>query len=78
MPGTSEADSARALYAHRHDPGEWEDEPEHVAVRPAETAVLCVRLPREELERVEVAAAAAHESLSDFVCHALAGRLGAT
>jgi uncharacterized protein (DUF1778 family) len=37
-----------------------------------------VRLPREELERVEAAAAAAHESLSDFVRHALAGRLGAT
>jgi hypothetical protein len=78
LPDKSAADSARELYAHRNDPGEWEDEPEHLAVRPAESAILCVRLPREELESVEVAAAAAHETLSDFVRKALAGRLGAT
>jgi Ribbon-helix-helix protein, copG family len=75
-PKKTTADDARELYEHRHDPGEWEDEAEPIEVRPAPTAVVSVRLPRNEMDALEAAAAAAGESLSEFVRKAIGWRLG--
>ncbi|HLJ82302.1 MAG TPA: ribbon-helix-helix protein, CopG family [Ktedonobacterales bacterium] len=79
MTKKTTADEARELYEHRNDPDEWEDEPEQIEIRPARTAVLSVRLPREVMDAVEAAAAASGQSLSEYVRSAVESRLrGAT
>jgi hypothetical protein len=77
MPKKTTSNEARELYEHRNDPGEWEEEPEPIEVRPARTSVVSVRLPRDEMDALEAAAAAAGESLSEYVRKAIAWRLGA-
>jgi hypothetical protein len=67
----SEAEVAQEVYVHRHDPGEWAEEAENIAVRPARTAVVSFRLPLNELDALEDAAQEAGESLSEFVRKAI-------
>lgn len=72
---TSPRDQADELYQHRHDPDEWAEEPEQIEVRPARSSVLSVRLPRNEFDALEAAAAERGESVSQYVRTALALRL---
>jgi hypothetical protein len=65
---------AQDLYDHRHDPDEWEEAPERIEVRPARSSVLSVRLPRAEFDALEKAAAAAGETLSEYVRRAVLQR----
>ncbi|MFN2490356.1 MAG: ribbon-helix-helix protein, CopG family [Actinomycetota bacterium] len=73
--GRTEREMAEELYEHRHDEGEWEDEPAEVEVKPKATSVVSFRLPTEELDALEEAAERAGESVSEFVRKALALRL---
>lgn len=73
--GTSDADE---LYAHRHDPDEWEEEPESIVVRPSRTSVVSVRIPTEDLDAIEQAAALAHQTISEYIRETIAERLHAT
>lgn len=60
----------------RTDADEWEDEPDTtVTAKRAKTAVVSFRLPREELDRLEVALAETGESLSEHIRGALSLRL---
>jgi len=72
----NEAELAREAYLHRHDPEEWIDEEEQIAVRPARTAVISCRLPLDEMEALEDAAREAGEKLSEFVRKAVTLRIG--
>lgn len=72
---TTPRDQADELYQHRHDPDEWEEEPEQIEVRPARSSVLSVRLPRDEFVALEAAAAELGETVSQYVRTALAMRL---
>lgn len=69
---------ARELYEHRHDPEEWDEEPERIEVRPARSSVLSVRLPRTEFDALERAAAAEGETLSEYVRQAVMRRIEGT
>lgn len=71
----SDENEARELYEHRQDPGEWEQEPERIEVRPARSSVLSVRLPRAEFDALEEAARAAGETLSEYVRRAVMQRV---
>lgn len=73
-----EKDPVEELHEHRDDPGEWDEEAEAIEVRPTRSEVVSFRLPADELDRVEEAAAHAGESLSEFVRKALALRLYGT
>lgn len=66
---------AQEMYEHRHDPGEWEEAPERIEVRPARSSVLSVRLPRVEFDALEEAATAAGETLSEYVRRAVMERI---
>ncbi|CAN5684495.1 hypothetical protein BH24ACT26_BH24ACT26_02090 [soil metagenome] len=76
--GRTEKEMAAELHEHRHDEGEWEDEPAEVEVRPKSTSVVSFRLPSEELDALEDAAERTGESMSEFVRKALALRLHGT
>lgn len=75
MTSQSQSEAAAELHRHRHDEGEWADEPERVEVRARRTEVVSFRLPSEELDKLEEAAQAAGESLSEFVRGAVALRV---
>ncbi len=68
-------DLAEELWEHRNDPDEWSDEAEDIETRPSGSAVVSFRLPWEELEELDEAAAAKGESLSEFIRKALRFRL---
>lgn len=74
----NDENEARELYEHRQDPGEWEQEPERIEVRPARSSVLSVRLPRAEFDALEEAARAAEETLSEYVRRAVMQRIQGT
>lgn len=74
MAKKTSADEARELYEHRDDPDEWEEEAVPMRVRPSRTAVVSFRLPKNELDALERAAADAGESLSDYLRKAVALR----
>jgi hypothetical protein len=67
---------AQELYEHRHDSDEWDEEPVELDVRPAKTAVISCRMPREELDGLEEAAQAARETISEYVRKAVMMRRG--
>ncbi len=62
------------LYAQRDDDAEWEEE--QIEVRPAKTAVISCRIPREELDALEAVAAARGESVSQGVRRAITMLVG--
>ncbi|WP_420622816.1 hypothetical protein [Candidatus Poriferisodalis sp.] len=68
-------EGAAELYKHRDDPGEWDDQPVEIDVRPGGSEVVSFRIPTEELDSVTEAARVAGESLSQFVRGALSARL---
>ncbi|MGH2484562.1 MAG: plasmid mobilization protein [Ktedonobacterales bacterium] len=70
------ADEARESHEHRHDQDEWEVEATRAKVRPSRSAVVSVRLPREEMTTLETAADAAGETLSEYIRKAIICRLG--
>jgi hypothetical protein len=61
------AEQAKELYEHRHDPGEWSDEPVQIETRPVRSEVVSFRLPTPELTLLESAAGQAGESVSRFI-----------
>jgi hypothetical protein len=67
--------SADELFAHRHDAGEWEEEPELIAVRPGLTSVVSLRMPSNELKLLSRAAAMSGETLSQYVRKAVQIRI---
>jgi predicted nucleic acid-binding protein len=71
------AQDADELYAHRHDPDEWEDEAEPIVVRPSRTSVVSVRIPTEDLDAIEQAAAQTHQTISEYIRAAIAAQLRA-
>jgi hypothetical protein len=71
----NEKDPIRELWEHRHDPEEWSEEAEEIEARPTGSTVVSFRLPWEEFEELEEAAAAKGESLSEFIRKALRIRL---
>lgn len=67
---------ATELYDSRDRPGEWEEEPVEITVKPRRSEVVSFRIPSTELDELEVAAEEAGESISEFVRRALALRMG--
>lgn len=78
MTSKDERDAAEELHAHRHDSGEWSDEPVPIEVRPTRSEVVSFRLPSNELDELVTAATAVGESLSEFIRGALAIRVHGT
>jgi hypothetical protein len=72
---TTEDALARELEATRDDPGEWNDEPMEVRIRPQRSQVVSFRLPAEELDRLTQAVEQSGESLSEFVRTSIAMRI---
>jgi Ribbon-helix-helix protein, copG family len=72
---SNEKDPAEELWEHRNDPDEWSDEAEEIEARPSGSAMVSFRLPWEELEELDEAAAATGESLSEFIRTSLRIRL---
>lgn len=72
----SERKAAEQLHAHRDDADEWEDAPASVKVKQSRTEVVSFRLPSDELDRLEEAAAAAGETISVFIRRVLQQHLG--
>ena len=68
--------TAEELHRMRDDPSAWEDEPTPIRVGERKTEVVSFRLPSDELDQLEVAAAAAGESLSEYVRRALRSLMG--
>jgi len=68
-------EQAREVIEHRDDPDEWSEDPEAVDVRPSRSEVVSFRLPSDEMDVLEEAAARSRESLSEFIRGALALRL---
>ncbi len=67
---------AEDIWAHRDDPGEWSEEPEIIEVKPGRMELVSFRIPSDELDVLQEAAAQTGESLSEFVRTAVAIRLG--
>lgn len=59
------------LHRARKDPSGWEDEPTEITVAPRKSEVVSFRLPSDELDQLEEAAAAAGETLSEYIRRAL-------
>jgi hypothetical protein len=68
--------TAEELHRMREDPSAWDDEPTPIRVGERKTEVVSFRLPSEELDQLEEAAAAVGESLSQYVRRALRARMG--
>jgi hypothetical protein len=71
----NEKEPAEELWEHRNDPDEWSEEAEEIETRPSGSAVVSFRIPWEELEKLDEAAAAKGESVSEFIREALRIRL---
>ncbi len=67
--------SAEELFVHRHDAGEWAEEPESIEVRQPLTSVVSLRMPAGELRLLSQHAAASGETLSQFVRKAVQLRI---
>lgn len=72
------SDEAKELLEHRDEPGEWNDEPESVTVKPSGSEVVSFRLPAGEVDALTDAAEANGETVSEFIRKALALRLYGT
>ncbi len=70
-----EIDLIKELHEHQDDPNEWSEEAVPIEVRPGRTSVVSFRLPTRELDALEEAAAAAGESISEYVRKAVVLRL---
>jgi hypothetical protein len=68
-------DPADELWEQRNDPDEWSEEAEEVETRPSGSAVVSFRIPWDELEELDEAAATKGESLSEFIRQAVRLRL---
>lgn len=68
--------TAEELHRMRKDPTAWESEPTRITVGVRKTEIVSFRLPSDELDQLEEAAAAAGESLSEYVRRALRGLMG--
>lgn len=66
------------LHKRRNDPGEWDDEPAAVQVRPTTTEVVSFRLVPDELDRLQAAVQERGESLSQFIRDSIQMRLRGT
>ena len=66
---------AEELQDSRYDEDAWEKEPVTVAVTARKTEVVSFRLPSEELDALEAAAAEAGQSISEYVRGALQLRM---
>lgn len=69
---------ADELYQRRHDPNEWAEEAEEVKVKKSRSEVVSFRLPSEDLDRIEEAAAARGQTLSELIREALRASLDGT
>lgn len=74
MTSDAERDSDE-IFEHRDDPGEWSEEAVEVTVKPSRSEVVSFRLPSDELNALEDAAATSGESLSEYIRKSLALRL---
>lgn len=63
------------LYEHRHDSGEWEDEPTQIEVRSPRSAVVSFRMPPDEFESLTAAAERTGERLSQYIRAAIQMRV---
>lgn len=70
-----ETQQIEEIRAHRDDAGEWEESPEDVEVKARRSEVVSFRIPSEELDSLEQAAARESETISQFVRKALALRI---
>ncbi len=70
-----EKDLVEEIWKHRDDPEEWGEETKDIQVRPSRSSVVSFRLPIEELDVVEEAAAQNGESVSQYIRGALALRM---
>lgn len=70
--------TAEEFHRMRNDPSAWESEPTRITVGVRKTEIVSFRLPADELDQLEVAAAAAGESLSEYVRRALRSLTGRT
>lgn len=68
--------TAEELHRMRKDPNAWESEATRITVGGRKTEIVSFRLPADELDELEAAAAAAGESLSQYVRRALRGLTG--
>ena len=64
-----------ALHAHKDDPDEWDEAPAEVSVRPSPGEVVSFRIPGDELDRLQQAAAEAGVTLSQFIRDALRDKI---
>lgn len=72
----SEAGLVAESEASRQDPdAHWEEQPAIVKVKPSGSEVVSFRIPVEELDRLEEAASAAGQTISQFVRATIALRL---
>lgn len=67
MKDETEGQAARELFEHRHDEGEWSDEPVEIETRAVRSEVVSFRLPSHELTALELSARATGETLSGFI-----------
>jgi hypothetical protein len=74
----SEKAMAEDAFAHRHDPGEWAEEPADITVKPSGSEVVSVRVPSALFDHLEQAASEAGQTISQFVRDAIAFRLAGT
>ncbi len=70
-----EKDLVEEIWKHRDEPEEWGEETKDIKARPGRSSVVSFRLPIEELDAVEEAAAQNGESVSQYIRGALALRL---
>ncbi len=69
------SDEEKELLEHRDDPEEWDKQAAPVQVRLSRTEVLSVRIPSQLMDALEDAAAAAGETVSEFVRKAIESTL---
>ena len=72
---TTEKETAAALHAARGNSDEWGTEESNIVVAPRKNEVVSFRLPSDELDQLERAAAEAGESISEYVRAALKLRI---
>jgi hypothetical protein len=71
MSQNQQPQDANELFAHRHDPDEWEEEPEPIVVRPSHTSVVSVRIPTEDLDAIEQIANQRQQTIAEYICAAI-------
>ncbi len=66
---------ADEMFEGRNNPLMWDEMSTDIAVTPRKSEVVSFRLPSDELDRLEVAASEAGETISEFLRAALAERM---